>query len=150
MKSYVWFVSFVLSVATNIITLIYLGMSFKSTNILDVNDWKRKWILVFAYLRVIDEFLLLVSLFSVSIVYSSIFRQFDNKFLYSSILLVISCICIFNIVTSILTIVYLGPSFEKSSIEENDWKRKWIIFYVWFSLILQGSVVVNYRYVKLI
>jgi len=140
------FLPFALSVATNVITLNYLGMSFDSTNVLDANDWKRKWILVLAYIQVISVSLMMVSLLGGLIAYlttlirQGFYRDLSNTaqiLLWVSLFLLV-IICVFSIITSVFTIIYLGPTFEKSSIEENDWKRKWIIFFAWFGLILQG------------
>lgn len=138
---------FVLSVVTNTIILLYLGTTFESTDALDVNDWKRKWILVIAYFKLIVTFLELVLLISQLI---ALFIFDTKSTLWDVFYLVFFVIsCIFSIVIDIFTIIYLGPTFEKLKIEGNDWKRKWIIFFTLFLLVLQG-VLFLFLFLKLI
>ena len=45
----------------------------------------------------------------------------------------------FQIITALLTLIYLGwnPN-DTDEFDPNDWKRKWIIFFSWFGLILMS------------
>lgn len=47
-------IGFVLSIATLIITLSYLGSSFKAPASIDPTDWKRKWIIFFAWFNLVS------------------------------------------------------------------------------------------------
>jgi len=44
---------------------------------------------------------------------------------------------ILPIVTAIILLTYLGPTFSNNvEIDPNDWRRKWLIFFAWLNLIL--------------
>lgn len=47
------FIGFSLSIATLIITLSYLGPTFEEPSKIDPNDWKRKWIIFFAWFNLV-------------------------------------------------------------------------------------------------
>lgn len=139
------FLPFALMVATNIITLNYLGMNFDSTDMLDPDDWRRKWILVLAYLQIITVALTFVFTVGTLIYYLSTsirtgfygdMSNMNQIVIWMSFFLLI-IVCVFSIMTSVFVIIYLGPTFEKSSIQADDWKRKWIIFFSWFALASQ-------------
>ena len=52
------------------------------------------------------------------------------------------CFYIIPIITSILTLTYLGVSFnENIEINADDWRRKWIIFFAWLNLVLTALMI---------
>jgi hypothetical protein len=161
------FLPFVIPVATNIITLLYLGINFEVNSPLDPEDWKRKWILILAYLQVIGVGFLFVYVVQMIIsllittIRTGFYRDMSNIERTSlwAVLFLMVIFCVFSMMTSIFTILYLGPSFE-TAIDSDDWKRKWIIFFSWLSLCFQAIlfllmaflpvIFVNYRTTDLI
>jgi hypothetical protein len=138
------FLPLIIPIATNIITLTYLGTNFEVNSPLDPEDWRRKWILVLAYLQVIGVGFLFVSLIGsiisllTTLIRTGFYRDMsdiEQKLLWA-VLFIIVIFCIFSIMTSVFIILYLGPSFD-TVIDSNDWKRKWIIFFAWFTLCVQ-------------
>lgn len=137
---------FILFVVTDVLILTYLGKDFQSTYELDPEDWRRKWIVFFAYLQIIAaSFVLLVTVglyishFGVLIrtgFYEEL-SQSSRVMLWVGVFLVV-LFCVFSFITSLFTILYLGPTFDSVSIKPDDWKRKWIIFFSWFSLVLRA------------
>ena len=139
-------VPFILLIVTDVLILTYLGKDFQSTYELDPEDWKRKWIVFFAYFQIIGVSMLLVFTVGLFISHFSVLirtgfyeelNQGVRIMLWSGLFLLI-LFCIFSFITSLFTILYLGPTFDNVSIDPNDWKRKWIIFFSWFSLILRA------------
>jgi hypothetical protein len=109
--------SSVLFALTNVFTLMYLGWTFKVPKSIDPQDWKRKWIIFFAWFSIA-----VMALFSVAGL---------------GLPLIVFAV---PILTSIFTLVYLGSSFDPpSSIDPQDWKRKWIIFFAWLAIASQAA-----------
>ena len=103
-----------LSILTYIFTLSYLGTTFNTNKKIDVRDWKRKWIIFFAWFN--------IGVYSVLTLLS---------FGEALILLILP------LLTNIFILMYLGLTFETSvKIDSQDWKRKWIIFFTWLGLII--------------
>jgi|688.fasta_scaffold1492022_2 hypothetical protein len=101
-----------LLITTCVLSLIYLGLTFTPPKSIDPEDWKRKWIIFFAYLGIVIMAILII--------------------MSAGILLGVS---ILPMMTNILILVYLGHTFTPSkSIDPEDWKRKWIIFFAWYYL----------------
>lgn len=50
------FITLILMIITSIFTLIYIGWTVNETSDIDLSDWKRKWIIFFAYLGLIGSF----------------------------------------------------------------------------------------------
>jgi hypothetical protein len=106
---------------TNLIfSISYLGPTFNKKNKIDVNDIKRKWILFFAWFTLVS-----------SILYTINISMFHTKAITFSIIITI----FISIMTDILTITYIGPYFNRNKeIFINDWRRKWILFFNWFTV----------------
>jgi hypothetical protein len=152
------FLSLVLPMATNIITLMYLGMNFESSGTLDPEDWKRKWVLVFAYLQVVGTVFLFVLLMGsiisllTSLIRTGFYRDLstvEQKLLWA-VLFIMVIFCVFSIMTSVFIILYLGPDWNRSNIDSNDWKRKWIIFFAWLSLCFQAILLLLIAFLPVI
>lgn len=124
--------TFSLVITTNIFILMYLGTTFSpSDSSVEPQDWKRKWIIFFSWFGLILSILSGLFVFGLLKmgVYETIFA------------LIIICI---PIITHILTLIYLGTSLDSSySIDLQDWKRKWIIFFAWFGLISNSLIILN-------
>lgn len=113
-KRYNYFFSILLSMLNSIITLSYLGTSFEQTKDINKDDWRRSYLIVLSWLQ------------------SVIFTIFIIMSLGTGLIIVI-----FPLLTSIFTLSYLGTTITPTkTIDTNDWKRKWIIFFSWFNLIL--------------
>lgn len=53
------------------------------------------------------------------------------------------CFYIIPIITSILTLQYLGMTFDENiEIKSDDWRRKWIIFFAWLNLVMTLLMIV--------
>jgi hypothetical protein len=61
-------------------------------------------------------------------------QQIKSPLIYDIILIVLNII---PIMSAIIVLNYLGPTFSDDDIviESNDWRRKWLIFFAWFSLV---------------
>lgn len=118
----------ILPVLISVCTLIYLGWTFDNNDEIDKNDWKKKWIIFFAWLGLVSSVLLLIPSFVVK----------DGKFLMNrNKLALFGGSMIIILLNSIFTLQYLGWTFDDNrDIAKNDWKRKWIIFFAWFTLVL--------------
>jgi hypothetical protein len=100
---------------TNIFTLMYLGWTFKAPSSINAQDWKRKWIVFFAWFSLVSMSLISLAGLGLPLVVFAI-----------------------PILTSIFTLVYLGMTFTPPrSIDPLDWKRKWIIFFAWLAIVSQ-------------
>lgn len=109
--------SFVVAIITQIITLHYLGASFNDKD-LKVDDWKRKWLIFFAYFNIIASFL-------------------SPEPTYVSVL---------SIMSSTITLCYLGTSFDLSKndvIKSNDWKRRWLIVMAYINIVLLSIIILG-------
>ena len=113
-----WMIYIVLAFLNSIIILSYLGWSFEPQEI-DPNDWKRKWIIFFGY---------------ISLISGAFYVLKDDKayFIPGALLLF----------TSLVTLLYCGWSFENNSqLDATDWKRRVIIFFAWFGLVVYGFMI---------
>lgn len=57
---------------------------------------------------------------------------------YNVSLIIAFLISLIPIATAIITLNYLGMTFDEkndSKIDANDWQRKWLIFFAWFYII---------------
>jgi hypothetical protein len=54
--------------------------------------------------------------------------------MYTIVLMPISFILV--LMTQIITLVYLGTSFNDKDLKTDDWKRKWLIFFAYFTIVL--------------
>jgi len=112
----------VLSILTNVFIILYLGPTFGRTDTIDSQDWKRKWILFFSWLNI--AIFGLITTFTLG---GILFVPFVG----TAILLIL--------LTAVFTILYLGPTFgDPGEIDVDDWKRKWILFFAWFGVVLSG------------
>jgi len=61
-------------------------------------------------------------------------QQIKYPFVYDILLIVFNII---PIMSAIIVLNYLGPTFSDDDIviESDDWRRKWLIFFAWFSLV---------------
>ena len=101
---------------TNIFTLMYLGWTFKAPESINPQDWKRKWIIFFAWFSLASLSLITIAGLGLPLLVFAI-----------------------PILTSIFTLVYLGMTFKApKSIDPQDWKRKWIIFFAWLAIVSQA------------
>jgi hypothetical protein len=93
----------------------YVGWTFKAPASIDPKNWKRKWIIFFAWLSLVSLSLITLAGLGLPLIVFAI-----------------------PILTSIFTLVYLGLTFEApDSIDPQDWKRKWIVFFTWLALVSQ-------------
>jgi hypothetical protein len=61
---------------------------------------------------------------------------------YMVILSILSLVL--TILTNAFTIKYIGPSFNRTEhINVNDWMRKWVLFFAWYSLVVTIIMVVT-------
>jgi len=120
------YVMIVLPILTGVFSILYLG-PWSESDLIDPSDWKRKWILFFAWFNLI--FLALMFFFAYNWL----------SLMFFPVALVILSI---PVITSILVIVYLGPWDRDSTdmIDPTDWKRKWILFFAWFDVAFYGFV----------
>lgn len=118
-------------ILTSVFTLIYLGWTFDTPEKVDPQDWKRKWIIFFAWFHIASVCLVILYLLPIIT---------KNPLIVTSLVFLIG----FSVITSALTISYLGTTFTPpNEIDPADWKRKWIVFFAWLSLI--GSIFNIYR-----
>ena len=105
-------------IPTYIFTLSYLGGSFNSDIKIETDDWRRKWIIFFTYINVI-----IVGLFALFALFMK-----QNTLLLSLFL---------PLMSNIIILVYLGTSFgsDTATLDVNDWRRKWIIFFAYIGII---------------
>ena len=116
----------IIIIILGIIVLTYIGWSFnqkKTDEELDDNDWKRKYIIFFAWIILLYNSVLILRLF------------IHINSMKSSILFTIPILFLFiNIITSILLLIYFGINFDKKNIDITDWKRKYIIFFSYLAI----------------
>jgi|LakMenEpi03Aug12_release.lakeMendotaPanAssembly.Ray.scaffolds.fasta_scaffold462531_1 hypothetical protein len=113
------------------ITFSYLGSSFDS-DIDYENDWKRKYVIFFAWLILIyNVWLLFKYLNVVSKFLGGLGLGFPPAGLFRTILFIGLLVLVVNIVTSSLILTYLGFTFDKKELDPKDWKKKYIIFFSW-------------------
>jgi hypothetical protein len=130
----------VISILTLIFTIIYLGPGFNRSKKILLNDWRRKWLLFFAW------FTLIGSSFSLLTTYVSLGRADTTNKIVSNIVGNILLIC-----TNVFIITYIGPKFNRQTeIKVDDFRRKWVLFFAWFNsvtlliiliMFLVGSVI---------
>lgn len=109
----------ILVIITDILIISYLGPMWDSKQTIDPTDWRRKWILFFAWFKLASFALMLFFTFG-----TILFVPILNIFL--------SIWIIFNI----LIIRSLGPLFSNDPIEMYDWEKKFILFISWFYIAL--------------
>lgn len=104
-----------LALTTAIFTLSYLGTSFESVKPLDASDWRRKWLIFFAWFNLVGLGLIVLSTAGFAILPLAL-----------------------PIMTNIIVLSYLGTTFTPSTpqIEGDDWKRRWMIFFAWLSIAM--------------
>ena len=120
------------------ITFSYLGSSFDS-DIDYENDWKRKYVIFFAWLILIYNVWLLFK-------YLNAVSKFLGEFLgglgfplagyFLTFFFVGLLVLVVNIVTSSLILAYLGFTCDKKELDPKDWKKKYIIFFLWVATIV--------------
>lgn len=126
------FITSALVFTTGALALDYLGYRLEPQKEIDPSDWKRKWLIFFAY---IDLVIVLISMFYY--MFPSVY--YNEPVLYTGIN---PFVFIFPIITNVLILVYLGPTFNNPPIiDPANWKRKWIVCFAWLSLILRGLIV---------
>lgn len=61
-----------------------------------------------------------------------------SKNFYPILLILQIFLQLIPILTAIIVLLYLGPTFsdEDVHIDPSDWRRKWLIFFAWLSLII--------------
>lgn len=113
--SLVMLIAIGLALTTAILTLSYLGTSFESVKPLDASDWRRKWLIFFAWFNLVGLGLLVLSTAGLAIPPLAL-----------------------PIMTNIIALSYLGTTFTPSTpqIEGDDWKRRWMIFFAWLSIAM--------------
>ena len=122
----------ILPVLTSIFTLQYIGWTFDNNSDIPKEDWKRKWIIFFAWLGLISSIISLLLVFYVLIIKYDKFSILMNS---NKLLLFLGLIL--YLLNSIFTLQYIGWTFDDNrDIVKNNWKRKWIIFLAWFILVL--------------
>lgn len=104
----------ILSISTNVVKLDYLKPTFNNIpDTIDLQSWKRKWIILFTWL---ESIMLIVMSMQLGV----------SGFV----------VCFFPLMTRIIILNYLGMSFaDPKSIDLQSWKRKWIIFFAWLDLL---------------
>ena len=113
------------------ITFSYLGSSFDS-DIDYENDWKRKYVIFFAWLILIyNVWLLFKYLNAVSKFLRELGLDFPLAGYFRTFFFVGLLVLVVNIVTSSLILTYLGFTFDKKELDPKDWKKKYIIFFSW-------------------
>lgn len=111
-----------LNIMTNMITLLYMGYVMTEDKPIDPKDWKRRWIIFFAWFR-----LILVSLIIAFSGGKIIFIPFINLYLLLSLF------------TSGFTLSYVGLSFDTvSEMDPLGWKRRWVILFSWINMVTSG------------
>ena len=105
----------IILIMTQIITLRYLGTTFNDKDL--KNDWKRKWLIFFAYLNIVVAF-------------------FSPIPTYCNVL---------SIMSSTITLCYLGTSFNmsKSDVIKKDWKRNWLIVIAYINIVLLSIIILS-------
>lgn len=128
----------IFSILNSIFIFMYLGMIFKDNSEIKKDDWKRKWIIFFAWFGLVSSAFVAIGLLS-SIIYFKPHIPELKWYLLGSCLII--TVLILNY---IFTLEYLGWSFnDNSEIKKDDWKRKWIIFFAWLNLIIST---ISFRY----
>lgn len=109
-----------LGVMNSVVCITYLGPTFDSKPALDVNDWRRKFLLFFAWFNV---------------VYLVVNALALGKRLTLGYVLPLAL----SIMSQIVIIIYLGPTFEHSEkIDSDDWRRKFTLFFAWLGVAMVG------------
>jgi len=125
----------ILPVLMSIFTLQYIGWTFDNSSDIPKEDWKRKWVIFFAWLGLVFSIISLLLVFWVLIIrYDkfSILMNSNKLLLFVGLTMIILCL-----LNSIFTLQYIGWIFDdKYDISKENWKRKWIIFFAWFTLVL--------------
>jgi hypothetical protein len=122
-------VLFVISILTLIFTIIYLGPGFNRSKKILLNDWRRKWLLFFAWFTLIGSSVSLLTTF-VSVARGENQPDTTNN-IVSNIVANILLIC-----TNVFIITYIGPTFNRQTeIKVDDFRRKWVLFFAWFNSV---------------
>ena len=67
------------------------------------------------------------------------------------ILIITIFLLLLPLILSIVTITYVGPTFNRSEdIKVDDWKRKFILFFAWFNLAYIIFLTLSYSTLELI
>lgn len=107
----------ILMIITDILTVTYLGPKWDSKEFIDPNDWRRKWILFFAWIKIV--------------MFGMIFFFTFGSISLMPILNIFLAIWIFY---NIMVILALGPTFANEPVKVDDWKKNFIILVSWFSI----------------
>lgn len=118
-----------LSIATAVITLTYLGWTFDDPENIYPKDWKRVWVIFFAWLNA--AFIILLFLFGLRIV---AFQGHSGYF--GAFVLIYPILMVLPILNSYFILSYVGTRIDVDEpIDPKDWKRKWMVFFSWLILV---------------
>lgn len=127
----------IISVINLVFTIQYLGPTFGRTHPVDVNDWRRKWLLFFAWFSLVSSSINLL-FYNNSLPYNNTTTRVVTSELHISHLGMI--LGILPLITNIFVIIYLGPTFDRTKkIPVDNWMRKWVLFFAWFNIVLFGT-----------
>ena len=107
-----------ISLVINIFSQI-ICITYLGTKDIIIDDWRRKYLIFFAYLNIV-----LLSFSSIPSYYT-----------------------VLSIMTSTITLCYLGTSFnvdEKNKINSDDWKKTWLIVMSYINIVLSGILTLGY------
>jgi hypothetical protein len=107
----------ILMIITDILTVMYLGPKWDSKEIIDPSDWRRKWILTLAWIKLVVFGLL-------------IFFTFGTITLMPIVNIFLAIWIFYNVIV----ILALGPTFADEPVKIDDWKKNFIILVSWFSI----------------
>ncbi len=107
----------VLMIVTDILTITYLGPGWESKVEIDPSDWRRRWILFFAWLKLVMFGLL-----------------FFFTFGTITLVPVVNMFFALWVVYNVIVILSLGPTFAEEPTKIVDWQKKFILFVSWFSI----------------
>lgn len=129
------------TIILSVIILYYLGWTFDETQEIKIDDWKRKYIIVFVWIMLIYNSLLVLKWLIITMrMRINVIDEFPQDF--RKIIGMAALFILFTLLNNVLVcsfiLKYIGSSFEEQKIEPDDWKRKYIIFFAWFSLVLCG------------
>ena len=110
----------ILGITNSVVCITYLGPTFDSKPSLDVNDWRRKFLLFFAWFNVVYY---LINIFSMK-------DTLDMRHVFP---------LAFGLMSQLIIIVYLGPTFKHTEkIDSEDWRRKFTLFFAWLAVAMVG------------